>query len=207
MYVKVTIRKVILYSVYILLFASLQVSFPDAMSFRGQIADLMFVFVVLTGYFFGFADGVIIGVITGIVRDCFSSPAVIGLDGRVQVTVGIGALILFLAGAFGSSFFTKRMHRSIPFAFLAVAAATLLYKTIGHIVAFIWIKVLGNGMYSIGFVDVVLDSVLPQLLLNVVVALPILLLLRFLGPYKRGYGNVKNDDVIEAYGENSWFRI
>ena len=135
--VKVTIRKVILYTVYILLFASLQVSFPDAISFRGQIADLMFVFVVLTGYFFGFADGVIIGVITGIIRDCFSSPAVIGLDGSVQVTVGIGALVLFLAGAFGSSFFTKRMHRSIPFAFLAVAAATLIYKTIGHIVSFI----------------------------------------------------------------------
>lgn len=205
--VKVTIRMVILYTVYILLFASLQVSFPDAMTFRGQIADLMFVFVVLTGYFFGFADGVIIGVITGIVRDCFSSPAVIGLDGKVQVTVGIGALVLFLAGSFGSSFFTKRMHRSIPFAFLAVAAATIIYKTIGHVVAFIWIKVLGNGMYSISFGEVVLDSMLPQLLLNVVVALPILLLLRFLGPYKRGYGSDKNDDVIEAYGESSWFRI
>ncbi|MBR5358768.1 MAG: hypothetical protein IK128_06115 [Clostridiales bacterium] len=202
-----TIRKVILYAVYILLFASLQVSFPDAISFRGQIADLMFVFVVLTGYFFGFADGTIIGLLTGIVRDCFSSPAVIGLDGKVQVTVGIGALVLFLAGAYGSSFFTKKLHRSIPFAFLSVASATLIYKVIGHIVAFVWIKVLGNGMYSIGIKEVLIDSILPQLLLNAVATLPLLLLLRFLGPYKLGSVTDKKDDVIESYGENSWFRI
>lgn len=202
-----TIRKVILYAVYILLFASLQVSFPDAISFRGQIADLMFVFVVLTGYFFGFADGAIIGLLTGIVRDCFSSPAVIGLDGKVQVTVGIGALVLFLAGAYGSSFFTKKLHRSIPFAFLSVASATLIYKVIGHIVAFVWIKVLGNGMYSIGIKEVLIDSILPQLLLNAVATLPLLLLLRFLGPYKLGSVTDKKDDVIESYGENSWFRI
>ena len=202
-----TIRKVILYAVYILLFASLQVSFPDAISFRGQIADLMFVFVVLTGYFFGFADGTIIGLLTGIVRDCFSSPAVIGLDGKVQVTVGIGALVLFLAGAYGSSFFTKKLHRSIPFAFLSVASATLIYKVIGHIVAFVWIKVLGNGMYSIGIKEVLIDSILPQMLLNAVATLPLLLLLRFLGPYKLGSVTDKKDDVIESYGENSWFRI
>ncbi len=205
--IRVNARRIILYTVYLLLFACLQVSFPDAISFRGQIADLMFVFVVLTGYFFGFRDGAVIGILTGIVRDCFASPAVIGLDGNVQVTVGIGVLVLFLAGTFGSAFFTKRMHRSIPFAFLAVTAATLIYKTAGHIVAFVWIKVLGNGMYSIGFTDVVLDSVLPQLLVNLIAALPILLLLRFLGPYKNGYGNDKKEDVIESYGESSWLRI
>ena len=207
MSMSITIRKVILYTVYILLFVSLQVSFPDAISFRGQIADLMFVFVVLTGYFFGFADGAIIGLLTGVVRDCFSSPAVVGLDGKVQVTVGIGALVLFLAGAFGSAFFTKKLHRSIPFAFLAVAAATLIYKVIGHAVSFFWIKVLGNGFYSIGIGEMILDSILPQLMLNIIATLPLLLLLRFLGPYKLGSVTDKKDDVIEAYGENSWFRI
>ena len=204
---QVTVRKVIVYAVYLLLFASIQVSFPDSLSFRGQIADLMFVFVVLTGYFFGFADGAVIGILTGIVRDCFAAPAVIGLDGNVQVTMGIGALVLFLAGVFGSAFFTKKLHKSWPFAFLAVAAATLIYKTVGHFVAFIWIKVLGNGMYSIGVKDVILDSMLPQLLVNLIAAIPILLLLRFLGPYKRGGGNDNKDDVIESYGESSWLRI
>ena len=203
----VTVRKVVVYVIYILLFASIQVSFPDAISFRGQIADLMFVFVVLTGYFFGFADGAVIGLITGIIRDCFASPAVIGLDGNVQVTVGIGALVLFLAGSFGSSFFTRKMHHSIPFAFLAIAAATVIYKTIGHIIAFIWIKVLANGIYSVGFANILLDSLLPQLMLNIIAALPIIVLLRFLGPYKRTRGNDKNDDIIESYGDSSWLRI
>ena len=73
--------------------------------------------------------------------------------------------------------------------------------------AFVWIKVLGNGMYSIGIKEVLIDSILPQLLLNAVATLPLLLLLRFLGPYKLGSVTDKKDDVIESYGENSWFRI
>ena len=53
----------------------------------------------------------------------------------------------------------------------------------------------------------ILDSILPQLMLNIIATLPLLLLLRFLGPYKLGSVTDKKDDVIEAYGENSWFRI
>ena len=47
---KAKIRKVVVYAIYILLLSSLQVSFPDAFGFMGQTADLMFVFVVLSGY-------------------------------------------------------------------------------------------------------------------------------------------------------------
>ena len=78
---------------------------------------------------------------------------------------------------------------------------------IGHAVSFFWIKVLGNGFYSIGIGEMILDSILPQLMLNIIATLPLLLLLRFLGPYKLGSVTDKKDDVIEAYGENSWFRI
>ena len=41
------IRKIVVYAVYIILLSSFQVSFPDRISFLGQTADLMFVFVVL----------------------------------------------------------------------------------------------------------------------------------------------------------------
>ena len=89
------IRKVALYSVYILFLTCFQVSFPDKLSLNGQIADLMFVFVVLVAYMFGLKDGIIIGLIVGILRDCFAAPAVIGLNGSVVSSVGIGAFLLF----------------------------------------------------------------------------------------------------------------
>ena len=41
------IRKYAVYAVYIIFLTSFQVSFPDKLTFNGQIADLMFVFVVL----------------------------------------------------------------------------------------------------------------------------------------------------------------
>ena len=78
---KSMIRKVIVYAVYIILLSSIQVSFPDAFTFLGQTADLVFVFVVLSGYFNGFWDGAVVGFICGIVRDVFSPPIVVGLDG------------------------------------------------------------------------------------------------------------------------------
>ena len=105
-------RKVIVYTIYIFLLSTLQVSFPDAFSFAGQTADLMFVFVVLSGYFNGFWDGAVVGFICGLLRDVFSPPAVVGLDGEVRVTAFIGAFTLFAAGITGASFFTKRMHRN-----------------------------------------------------------------------------------------------
>ena len=63
------IRKIVVYLILILFISSFQVSFPEVLSFHGQIADLMFVFVVLVSYMFGFRDGAVIAVITGFFRD------------------------------------------------------------------------------------------------------------------------------------------
>ena len=92
------VRKVVVYAVYIILLSSLQVSFPEAFGFLGQTADLMFVFVVLAGYFYGFWDGAVVGFISGLVRDVFSPPAVVGLDGEVRVTAFMGVFTLFTVG-------------------------------------------------------------------------------------------------------------
>ena len=95
---KYRIRKIVVYAIYIFLLSSLQVSFPDSFGFLGQTADLMFVFVVLSGYFNGFWDGAVVGFVCGLVRDVFSPPAVVGLDGEVRVTAFIGVFTLFAAG-------------------------------------------------------------------------------------------------------------
>ncbi len=203
---KFPFRKIIVYLVYILLFSCFQVSFPGTISFHGQIADLTFVFVVLTGYFFGFGDAAVVGIITGLIRDSFASPAVMSLDGTVQVTAGLGILVLFLAGAAGSSFFTQKMHRNLPFAFLAVIFLTFCYKVIGNLLEFFWIKILAGGVYNVTPMSCLTDSIIPQVMLNFLASIPIIFLLKFMGPYRRG-GNDKKDDVIKAYGDSSWLRI
>ena len=202
------IRKIIVYAIYILLLSSLQVSYPGRFGFGGQTADITFVFVVLTGYFFGFKDGVIVGFITGLVRDCLAPIAVVGIDGTVRVTAGIGMLVMFLAGAVGSSFFTKRMHRNVPFAFVSIAFTTLLYKISGHFMAYSWSFIApAAGSYNLGMYEIIVRSCLLQTLLNLIAGIPILLLLRFAGPVALSEQKRTADDVIMVGEENSWLQI
>jgi hypothetical protein len=202
------IRKIIVYAVYILLLSSLQVSYPGRLGFGGQTSDVTFVFVVLTGYFFGFKDGVIVGLITGLVRDCLAPIAVVGIDGTVRVTAGIGMLVMFLAGAVGSSFFTKRMHRNVPFAFVSIAFTTLLYKISGHFMAYSWTFIApAAGNYNLGMYEIVVRSCLLQTLLNLIAGIPVLLLLRFAGPVAMSDQRKTADDVIAVGEENSWLQI
>ena len=156
------------------------------MSFHGQVADLMLVFTALAGYFYGFYDGIAVGIAVGILRDYFAGPAVNGLDGKPNPAVGIGLLVMFLTGALASSFFTVRMRRNVPFAFASVAFCTLVYKAAGHILIKLWTVLIFRHAYNLTIIDVLVDSILPQIMLNVIAALPIILLLRFAGPYRKG---------------------
>lgn len=200
------IRKIVVYAIYIILLSSFQVSFPDRISFLGQTADLMFVFVVLSGYFNGFWDGAIVGFICGMVRDVFSPPAVVGLDGEVRVTAFIGVFTLFAVGIIGSSFFTRRMHRNIPFSIVAVIFTTFCYKVAGYILIYGWSSLAGaeSSLYSPS--TALIYSLLPQLLLNVIASIPLILLIRFLGPVSFK-GKVKKDEIIKDKGEGTWLGI
>ena len=200
------IKKVLVYAVYIILLASLQVSFPESIGFAGQTADLMFVFVVLAGYFNGFWDGAIVGLVSGLLRDVFSPPAVIGLDGEVRVTAFIGAFTLFAAGIIGSAFFTKRMHRNIPFSIVAVIFATVCYKVAGFILIYGWSTLAGAESSLYSPMTALIYSFLPQLLLNTIAAIPLMLLIRFLGPVSFKNTN-KKDEVIKKQGEGTWLGI
>jgi len=201
-------RKIIVYLIYILLFTTIQISFPSFISLFGQTADLMFVFVVLSGYFFGFRDGIIVGLIVGLLRDAFASIVIVDLDGNLSITFGLGMLTLFLAGAISSSFFTERMNRNIPFAFVSVLFTTIVYKTLGHLISFGWTRFALGQTYGLSLKQIILQSILPQLLVNLIAAIPILLLLLFAGPYSKEHRNThKNRDVYENYGADKWLTI
>ena len=203
---KYRIRKIVVYAIYIFLLSSLQVSFPDSFGFLGQTADLMFVFVVLSGYFNGFWDGAVVGFVCGLVRDVFSPPAVVGLDGEVRVTAFIGVFTLFAAGIIGASFFTRRMHRNIPFSIVAVIFTTFCYKTAGYLLIYGWSVLAGSYTSIYSPLTALLYSFLPQLLLNTIAAIPMIVLIRFLGPVS--FKKTKQDDeIIENQGGGTWLGI
>ena len=203
---KARVRKILVYAVYIILLSSIQVSFPEAFSFLGQTADLVFVFVVLSGYFNGFWDGAVVGFICGLLRDVLSPPAVVGLDGDVRVTAFVGAFTLFAAGIIGASFFTKRMHHNIPFSVVSVMFATFCYKAAGYLLIYGWSTLAGTGSVNYGPLTALVYSFLPQLLLNTVASVFMILLLRFLGPVSFK-GNANRDEVIERNGDGTWLGI
>ncbi len=180
------VRKIIFYVILVLFVSSFQVSFPEFFTFHGQIADFMFVSVVLVSYMFGFRDGAIIAIFMGFFRDYFANPIVTGFDGQIVEMLGLGVLVLFLAGAVSSSFFTHRLHRKWAFAFVSVLFCTTLYKVIGHLTIFAWSKLILHQAYSLDYSQVIVDSLFPQLLLNFLAAIPLYLILRFIGPYSKG---------------------
>lgn len=199
------IRKYIVFAVYLLLITTIQVTFRGWLNLYGIRPDMMFVFVVLAAYMFGFYDGIVIGALVGVIRDYFSAPTVTGLDGSVTNALGIGLFVMVAAAAFGSAFFTVRVERNFILAFLSVVMATLLYKSAGHMIIFLWSKVAPGLSYNMELSQVLLKSILPQMLLNFVVSIPIYLLLRFAGPYKGGVNPVLVDE--KRKGDQTWLTM
>ena len=200
------IRKYAVYAVYIIFLTSFQVSFPDKLTFNGQIADLMFVFVVLVAYFFGLKDGIIVGLCVGILRDCYAAPAILSYGGSVTSSIGIGAFTMFAVAVFSASVFTIKIKRKIIFALVTLLTITALYKFVGHGIIFIWTKIFSQAVYRLSFKELVVDSVLTQMLLNVVAAVPIYLLIRFVGPYSKGV-NPKLRSQEGKGADSSWLTI
>lgn len=201
---KARVRQIVVYSIITMIIASFQVSFPSMISWNNQIADLMFVFVVLVSYMFGFLDGAIVAVIVGLLRDYYAGPSIIGIDGNPTQTVGLGVLVLFVAAAISSSFFTTKMHRNAPFAFLSIVACTLIYKIVGHSIIAFWSVAVVKNSTVLTMKQIIIDSILPQLLVNVIATVPLYLLLRFAGPYSKGVNPMLNK---AKEGGETWLTI
>ena len=199
------IRKYIVFALYLLLITTVQVTFRGWLSLYGIRPDMMFVFVVLCAYMFGFYDGIIVGALVGIIRDYFSAPTVTGLDGTVTNALGIGLFVMVAAAAFGSAFFTVRVERNFILAFLSVITATMLYKGIGHLLIFIWSNIVPGLSYNMELSQVLIRSVLPQILMNFIVAIPLYLILRFAGPYKGGINPALADE--KGKGDQTWLTM
>ena len=98
------------------------------------------------------------------------------------------------------------MHRNIPFSIVAVVFTTACYKIGGYILIYGWSLLAGasSGIYSP--LTFIIYSFLPQLLLNTIASVPLLLLIRFLGPvsFKKNSGD---DEILDKQGDGTWLGI
>ena len=200
-------RKIICYLLLFLIVPSVQVTLSGYFTFSGQTVDMTLVLAVLIGFLYGFKEGVISGLILGLIRDCLSAPVLSGSDGAVRISFGIGILLLFLAGVYGALFFEGRTNRNLLLGVLAVFTFTVIYKTVGHLAVFFWNLIFSSYKVPFDIADVLVHSVLPALLLNSVFAVPMYLILKYLGPVK--YESRKKSGNKElTYGDSGkWLTI
>ncbi len=179
-------RQILFYAVYIISVCCLQVTFSQVFMLFGRTADLMLVFVVLSGYLFGTLDGVVVGLLIGMLRDYFSGPVTTSLSNEPVAVLGIGMLAFMYVGLLSSLIFRRRFRRKYFLGVLQVVLLSLIYYPMGHFFSWLSLTVSGNLTTYHSFRYIMLSSLLPQILVNVIAAVPILLLLRFAGPYPKG---------------------
>lgn len=184
-------RQIIVYTLYTGVLSLLQVTLPDSVAIWGRKPDLTLVLAVLAGYMFGSADGFVIGLATGLMRDL--------LAGRA---LGLGMLILMYFGLAASVLLRKVFKRNIVFGLVQIALFTVVYECIIVFITFL-VPALADLPYSLPFLLSRLPQILPgQVLVNLCAGVPLIFLLAWLGPYKRSKHGDDPDETI--MGDSLW---
>ena len=188
------IRQIAVYGAFILVYALIQVSWPRGWLVFGARPDLMLVLCILSGFLFGIDDGIVIGLVTGYMRDA--------LAGRV---FGVGMLLMMLAGVCGAVLFKRRFRRQMFFALTLVGLITVLYAAV----------IFGLDLFLPMLPDVApapgpllirsLETLAGSLIMNLIAGIPILLLLHHAGPYRKGRMDGSDSDMLT--GDQIWRTI
>lgn len=187
-------RQIVIYSIYLLLITVIQFTLSGWLIPVALMPDLALVFVIICGSFYGGDEGMIIGIIAGFLRDM--------LAGRV---LGLGMLLLMLAGLAASGMFIKWFRRNAIVVLLQVTVISLLYEIFIMGMTFLF-PMLPDQIYTLKLLfDLNLQDSLVQLGLNVAAAVPLMFLLHFIGPYPRGQKRTGMEE--DENGENLWRTI
>ena len=188
------VRQLIVYCLFICIFSLIQVSWPRGWLLFGSRPDLMLVLCVLSGFLFGIEDGIVIGLLTGYMRDV--------LTGRV---LGMGMLLMMYAGICGAMLFRRRFRRQMFFALILVGLVTVFYVCI----------IFGLNKFFPMLRDITpqvrplflqsLKSGTGSLILNMVASIPILLLLHHFGPYPKSWMDGEDSEMLT--GDQIWRTI
>jgi len=189
-----TLRSILIYALYVIAFAIIQVTALRDVQILGERPDLTLVLAILTGYLFGIGDGLAVGLAAGFLRDM--------LAGR---SLGLGMLLLMYAAILAQYLFRNFFRRKTWMGLLQVLFITVLYEI--TLVLLSWFfPMLPDQIPSLSELFSHLLVRLPiQGLLNVAVAVPTLILLRYRGPYDP---RVLREDLDDgSTGEGKWRTI
>ncbi len=166
-------RQIVVYACFILGLSLLQVTWPDTLTIHGVRPDLALILAAVAGYYFGPMDGALTGLLCGFMLDMQS--------GRI---LGLGMLLLMVAGLLPALLFGHMLHKSFLLAAVGTLAASLTFHaaTIGLSYLFPALGDLGRNYYD--FRSVLLTRILPSMLVDAVIALPIAILFHRAGPYR-----------------------
>ncbi len=169
---KSKIRIVLAYGFYLCLFFAMQSAWPNKGGTEVK-PNLLFVLAVLSGYQFGFADGLAIGLLGGFLQDFYSGRG-----------IGTGMLLFMIAAISSTRLFKRKLMRSILPALLSTAICTVFYEISVRVILRLSILVqdIPTGRMDIG---ILLNDILSAVFWNLVIMVPMFILLRYFGPYKR----------------------
>jgi rod shape-determining protein MreD len=112
-----TLRSILIYALYVISFAIIQVTALRDVQILGERPDLTLVLAILTGYLFGIGDGLAVGLAAGFLRDM--------LAGR---SLGLGMLLLMYAAILAQYLFRNFFRRKTWMGLLQVLFITVLYE-------------------------------------------------------------------------------
>jgi rod shape-determining protein MreD len=185
------IRAVLVAAAYIFGLGVLQSSTLADLRILGSPPDLTLVLAILAGYLFGASDGAIIGLCTGFFRDM--------LAGRA---IGLGMLLLMYVAILASFMFRKLFRHNIFLGLIQILILTTLYEAF---ITFLSFAVPMLPDVSISLTGLLLRQIhaLPgHLLGNLLAGVPLIFLLHFAGPFRRG--RRKDDQEDSMVGESAW---
>lgn len=181
-----TVRKILMYILFVAGFSLLQFFWPAAWTAWGIKPDFQLVLVASCGFLYGFTDGLLTGLFCGLIRDCLSARY-----------MGLGLLMLFICGVLSARILKKRFSPNLVTLFLLVALLTagsdliifLFQLTVAHA---------GHvAQWPMQLWGVILKRFIPQILFNMVSVIPVFALLRHFGSYPRRFQDIRLEQSAE----------
>lgn len=168
---KVFLRKLFIYSAFIVVLGILQLKYPSALEFKGVIPDFLLVLTVIISFYHGMNDGIIVGIICGLIKDIYSSRF-----------IGLGILILMYCAIASANILKKHISINFFSGILQVGLVTLIYYILIGLFLFV-----NNGTifpFSTYVIWWTKNRILPGLTLNIVSSIPLILILKAFSPEK-----------------------
>ncbi len=161
-------KKLSIFIPLMLVFGILQTSLFPKMMILNAIPNLVFVTVCTIAYFFGSEDGLIFGVVGGLILDILT-----------EYTLGINALLFAVTGFIIGFFPRKNFWDKMPIALAIVMGAIFSEQMLSYLLKRVGLYLSGTiSAFSINLGGVLLQKVLPGLLYDVIVFLPIYFICR-----------------------------